>query len=93
MYFGISKVTAIANEIIYTPIGYVESEEDSIYIDNFQVFSSWYESNLQDIKDEVLIIESWINENTTIYSGTYATEVLPDSLSLIIDLDNPEGVI
>jgi hypothetical protein len=91
MFYIINKITAEVNDIIYTSIGYVESQDDSIYLDNFETFMSWYDANLEDIKTETLIIEDWITTNPTIYSGSQGTEVRPDNVNLIVDLDNPEG--
>lgn len=93
MYYIINKITANVNNIIYTPIGYVETIEDSAYISNYQSLNAWLISNIDDVKNEILVVEDWITINGPIYSGDHTTEVMLDGLQLITDLDNPEGGI
>lgn len=93
MYYIINKITSNVNNISYTPIGYVETIEDGNYISNYSSLNTWVIGNISDIKNEIVTIEDWIVINGPIYSGDHTTEVLPDGLQLITDLDNPEGGI
>lgn len=93
MYYIINKITAEVNDISYTPIGYVETIEDGNYISNYSSMDTWINSNINDIKNEIVTIEDWIAINGPIYSGDHTTEVVPYGLQLITDLDNPEGGI
>lgn len=92
MYYIINKITANVNNIIYTPIGYVDSIEKSTYICNFILFTTWYDNNIEDIMTETLTINDWITSNPAIYCDRSLSQVCPDNIPLITDLDNPEGV-
>ena len=91
MYYIIRKISSVRNVIEYTPIGYVASQEDAAYIDNFSQLSIWMNDNIDDVKAENLLIEDWL-VGKNIYNSGQTAIVVPGNLTLIEDLDNPEGV-
>ena len=98
MYYIIRKVHVVDNEIVYTPIGYTQTLADQQYIheyDTVDLANAWIATNISGLKAGVIPSTQFFIDNdiTHLYIGGWQTRDITDmNLSLISDLDNPEGV-
>ena len=96
MYHIIRKVHCVNGELEYTPIGYVLTHEDSLYIDDDDSknkATQWVMDNIVDIRTGIIPISDYFIDNPPFYvEGYMTTDVSGMGLSEIVDLDNPDGV-
>lgn len=96
MYYVIRKVHSLNNELTYTPIGYVLTLEDSEYIHdevNEAKAEQWLISNYLAIKSGSINPASYFDTNPPFYIWGWDTlNVDGMNISLITDLDHPEGM-
>ena len=95
VYHIIHKIQLVNGSLNHTPIGYVESQEDSNIIDSmhYSSFETWVEDNRIGLESGNITPALFFDVHPVIYCGRHTTTDIEGlNLSLITDLNNPESV-
>lgn len=96
MYHIIQKVHVTNNQLTYTPIGYVLSEEDANYIregDKIDTAEQWVADNYMALSSGTVTVNDFISQSDFDHfyvSGLITSSIEGTDLQLITNLDNPE---
>lgn len=89
-YYIITKIESLNGVTTYTPIGYVESEEDATSINQaHESFQNWVRDNQNDLKEGIITSSSYFDSNPPSYSANWVTtDIEGMGLDLITDIQN-----
>ncbi len=94
MYYIIERLNNVNGQLDRSHLGYVGDDCDlTIFRSNEQLFYDWIENNKTDLENGVISIVDYIDNNGIVYLASIGTSSIEDmGLSLIVDINNPEGV-
>ena len=92
-YFIIEKLEVINDELVYTPVGYVSSQEDANHIhedEKMTEFQEWESNNKEQLVSKSISITDFFNsvEYDYIYVNGTIKSYIPKGIQEITNLNN-----